>query len=204
MGGGRRGAAPRQRLLGLRPSVARRVLLALVLLAVVFFPVSGLVASGQQQQAACRGCSAAEPAITQSWTAPLPGTWLAGGSNGSGGTGTVPAGGQAYVAVGGGMAVVGDGLTLTAFSLDHGRRLWQATLPEPAGASIMSVRAWPGAVTVGILAAGGRTRTEAVVAAARRLSRPRPGRNWRSTRRRCSAAPSGRPWPPPWWSALTA
>ena len=78
----------------------------------------------------------------------------------------MPAAGQAYVAVGGGIAVVGDGMTLTAYSLDHGRQLWQAVLPEPAGASIISVRAWPGAVTVGILRPGGVTRTEAVLSAA--------------------------------------
>lgn len=146
--------------------VARRVLLALVLLAVVFFPTSGLVPSDQPQQAACHGCTAVQPLVTQRWTAPLPGSWLAGGSADSGATGTVPAAGQAYVAVGGGIAVVGDGLTLTAFSLDHGSQLWQAVLSEPAGASIMSVRAWPGAVTVGILRAGGRTRSEAVISAA--------------------------------------
>jgi hypothetical protein len=146
--------------------VARRVLLALVLLAVVFFPVSGLVPSDQPLPPPCRGCGAAQPAITQRWTASLPGAWLAGGSTGSGVTGTVPAAGQAYVAVGGGIAVLGDGLTLTAFSVADGSQLWQATLPAPAGASIMSVRAWPGAVTAGILAAGGRSRTEAVVAAA--------------------------------------
>ncbi len=143
--------------------MARRVLLALVLLAVVFFPVSGLVPSDQPQQAACRGCAAVQPLVTQRWTAPLPGLWLAGGSAGSGVAGTVPAAGQAYVAVGGGIAVVGDGVTLTAFSLDHGRQLWQAVLPEPVGTSIMSVRAWPGAVTVGILRPGGLTRTEAVL-----------------------------------------
>jgi outer membrane protein assembly factor BamB len=163
MRGGRRGSAgPRRRLLGLRPSVARRVLLALVLLAVVFFPVSSLVPSDQPQQAACRGCDAAQPAVVQNWTAPLPGAWLAG----SGVTETTPATGQAYVAVGGGIAVVGDGLTLTAFSLGNGSQLWQVALPGPAGAAIMSVRAWPGAVTAGILAPGGRNRTEVVVAAA--------------------------------------
>jgi hypothetical protein len=157
---------PRQRLLGLRPRAARRVLLALVLLAVVFFPVSGLVPSDQPQQAPCRGCSAAQPLDAQRWTAALPGQWLAGGASGSGVTGTVPAAGQAYVAVGGGIAVVGDGLTLTAFALADGRQQWQVTLPGPAGAAIMSVRAWPGAVTAGILAPDGATRTEAVVAAA--------------------------------------
>jgi hypothetical protein len=164
-GARRRAVGSRRRLLGLRPAVARRVLLALVLLAVVFFPVSGLVPSDQPEQAACHGCGAAQPAVAQNWTAPLPGAWLAGGS-GSGVTSTVPAAGQAYVAVGGGMAVVGDGLTLTAYSLGHGSQQWQVTLPAAAGSSIMSVRAWPGAVTVGILGADGRTRTEAVLAAA--------------------------------------
>jgi len=139
---------------------------------VVCVPASDLVPDvQQQQQSACRGCSADQPAIAQRWAAPLSGTWLAGGGSGSGGgssggTGTVPATGQAYVAVGGGIAVLGDGLTLTAFTLGNGSQLWQVTLPEPAGASIMSVRAWPGAVTAGILTAGGRTRTEAVVATA--------------------------------------
>jgi hypothetical protein len=161
-----RAAGRRQRLLGLRPTVARRVVLALVLIAVVFFPVSGRPPSDPPPQTACHGCSAAKPAIAQRWTAPLPGPWLAGGGSGSVVAGTVPAVGQAYVAVGGGIAVVGDGLTLTAFSLGNGSQQWQVTLPGPAGASIMSVRAWPGAVTAGIAGAGGRSRTEAVVAAA--------------------------------------
>jgi len=155
----RRPPAPRRRLPSLWPPVARRVLLAVVLLAVILFPVTGLVSGSQPQQAACRGCGGALPAVAQRWAVPLPGTWLAGSA------GTVPAVGQAYVAVGGGIAVVGDGLTLTAFALNDGRQLWQTTLNGPAGGSIMSVRAWPGAVTAGILAAGGRTRTEAVVAA---------------------------------------
>jgi outer membrane protein assembly factor BamB len=156
----RRPPAPRRRLPGLWRPAARRILLACVLLAVLVFPVAGLVSGGQPQQAACRGCGAGLTAVAQRWAVPLPGAWLAGTG------GTVPAIGQAYVAVGGGIAAVGDGLTLTAFSLSDGRQLWQTTLDGPAGASIMSVRAWPGAVTAGILAAGGRTRTEAVVAAA--------------------------------------
>jgi PQQ-like domain len=155
----RRPPAPRRRLPSLWPPVGRRVLLACVLLAVLLFPVAGLVSAGQPQQAACRGCGGSLPAVGQRWAVPLPGAWLAG--NG----GTVPATGQASVAVGGGIAVVGDGLTLTAFALGDGRQLWQTTLDGPAGGSIMSVRAWPGAVTAGILAVGGRARTEAVVAA---------------------------------------
>ena len=156
----RRPPAPRRRLPGLWPPTARRILLAAVLLAVLVFPVAGLVSGGQPQQAACRGCGGRLPAVAQRWAVPLPGAWQAGTG------GTVPAIGQAYVAVGGGIAVLGDGLTLTAFALSDGRQLWQTTLDGPAGASIMSVRAWPGAVTAGILAPGGRSRTEAVVAAA--------------------------------------
>jgi PQQ-like domain len=156
----RRPAAPRKRLPGRWPPVARRLLLAVVLLAVLVFPVSGLVSGGQPQPAACRGCGSAQPAALQRWAVPLPGAWLTGGA------GTVPASGQGYVAVGGGIAAVGDGLTLTAFALGDGSQMWQMTLDAPPGAAIMSVRAWPGVVTVGILAANGRTRTEAVVASA--------------------------------------
>jgi hypothetical protein len=156
----RRPPAPRRRLPSLWPHAARRILLAAVLLAVLLFPVAGLVSGGQPQQAACRGCGGSLPAVAQRWAVPLPGGWLAGSA------GTVPAVGQAYLAVGGGIAVVGDGLTLTAFSLADGSQLWQTILNGPAGGSIMSVRAWPGAVTAGVLAANGRSRTEAVVAAA--------------------------------------
>jgi hypothetical protein len=156
----RRPPASRRRLPGLWPPAARRILLACVLLAVLLFPVTGLVSGGQPQQAACRGCASVPPAVAQRWAVPLPGAWLAGSG------GTAPAIGQAYVAVGDGIAAVGDGLTLTAFALGNGRQLWQTTLDGPAGGSIVSVRAWPGAVTAGILAADGQTRTEAVVAAA--------------------------------------
>jgi PQQ-like domain len=156
----RRPPAPRRRLPGLWPPTVRRILLACVLLAVLLFPVTGLVSGGQPQQTACRGCGAALPAVSQRWAVPLPGAWLAGSG------GTVPAIGQAYVAVGDGIAAVGDGLTLTAFALSDGRQLWQTTLDGPPGGSIVSVRAWPGAVTAGILGASGQTRTESVVASA--------------------------------------
>jgi outer membrane protein assembly factor BamB len=156
----KRPPAPRRRLPGLWPPLARRILLAVVLLAVLLFPVTDLVSGRPPQQAACRGCGTGLPAVAQRWAVPLPGAWVAGSG------GTVPAIGQAYVAIGGGIAVVGDGLTLTAFALGDGRQLWQTTLSGSAGGSIMSVRAWPGAVTAGIMAASGRSRTEAVVSAA--------------------------------------
>jgi hypothetical protein len=89
----------------------------------------------------------------------LPGDWAVG----AGATGTVPASGQAYVAAGGGIAAVGDGLTVTVYQLRNGAQLWQATLNAPAGSAISSVRAWQGVVTVGVVAAHGKTRTEVVL-----------------------------------------
>src|ERR1700689_3661370 len=94
----RRPPAPRRRLPGLWPPVGRRILLAVVLLAVLIFPVTSLVSGGPPPRAACRGCGSAPPAVAQRWAVPLPGAWVAGGA------GTVPAFGQAYVAVGGGIA----------------------------------------------------------------------------------------------------
>jgi hypothetical protein len=148
---GRAGRAGSRRLAWLR----RGVLVA-ALLAVVFFPVSGTLSG--QQPAACRGCRV-QPASAQRWTAQLQGTWAVA----AGATGTVPVGGQAYVAVGDGIAAVGDGLTLTVYRLGNGQRLWQEALSAPAGSAVISVRAWPGVVTAGILAPGGRTRTEVVL-----------------------------------------
>lgn len=79
----------------------------------------------------------------------------------------MPFGGQAaYVGVGGGLAVVGTGLSLTAYAENTGSELWSTTLDAPVGAEIGSVRAWPGVVTVGLLAPDGQSRTEVVVDAA--------------------------------------
>lgn len=138
------------------PAWMRRGVLAVVLLAVAFFPVPG-AASGQQTPA-CHGCRV-QSANAQRWVSRLPGQWAAG----DGATGTVPASGQAYAAVGGGVAVVGAGLTVTGLRLRDGHLLWQVTLAGSAGASIMSVRAWPGVVTAGVTGPGGRTRTEEVI-----------------------------------------
>jgi hypothetical protein len=66
-------------------------------------------------------------------------------------TGTVPASGLAYAAVGGGVAAVGAGLTIAAYSAVTGTAEWQETLTGfPAGAAIVSVRVWPGEVTAGV------------------------------------------------------
>ena len=131
-------------------------MLAVALLAVVFFPATS-PASGQQP-AACRGCRA-QPANAERWASRLPGAWAAG----DGATGTVPASGQAYVAVGGGVAAVGNGLTVAGYRLRDGKPLWQVTLSAPAGSAVMSVRAWPGVVTAGVVAKGGQARTEVVI-----------------------------------------
>jgi len=141
------------------PAWTRRGVLALVLLAVVFVPVPG-AASGQQAPA-CLGCRA-QSVNAERWASPLPGQWAAVDSA----TGTVPASGQDYVAVGGEVAAVGGGLTVTAYDLRGGKLLWQATLLAPAGSAIMSVRAWPGVVTAGVIGASGRTRTEFALDAA--------------------------------------
>jgi hypothetical protein len=141
------------------PAWLRRGVLAAVLLAVVFVPVPG-AASGQQAPA-CRGCRA-QPVDAERWASPLPGQWAAL----DGATGTVPAVGQDYVAVGGAVAAVGGGLTVTAYNLRDGKLLWQATLIDPVGSAIMSVRAWPGVVTAGVIDASGRSRTEFVLDAA--------------------------------------
>jgi hypothetical protein len=99
------------------------------------------------------------------WTRPLPGSWTASDTSG-----TVLASGQAYAAGGGQVAVIGFGLTVAAFDARTGNRLWATTLGGlPAGASIISVRAWPGVVTAGVavprVRAGQAARREIVLRA---------------------------------------
>ena len=135
---------------------ARRGVLAAALLAVIVIPLPSL-ATGQQSPA-CRGCHA-QPVNAERWSARLSGQWTAAG----GAAGTVPVSGQAYVAVGGGIAVVGDGLTVSAYRLSDGAPLWQVTLAAPQGTTILSVRAWPGVVTAGIVSPSDTARTEVVI-----------------------------------------
>ncbi|HET9898418.1 MAG TPA: hypothetical protein VFQ44_26105 [Streptosporangiaceae bacterium] len=120
----------------------RRGALGLILVAVVLFP-SGT--SGHHRRSCPAGRCSADGAI--SWSRPLAGSWLA--ENGI--QGTVYAQGQAYAAVGSGVAAVGYGLTLDAFDAATGFPRWAATLGGvPAGSSIISVRVWPGVVTAGV------------------------------------------------------
>src|SRR5579871_160589 len=93
------------RLAGLaRSRPARRVLVVLALFVLVLLPLPSTPPGGAQRQASCQGrdCDA-QAASAKLWSVLLPGTWAAGTvTDGSGDGGTVPAGNQAYVAVGGG------------------------------------------------------------------------------------------------------
>jgi hypothetical protein len=132
---------------------------------VVLFPLPVLASDTPPVQRACEGGScAAKPVSAQLWAVALSGAWSAGTGPGTAGDGgTVPAGGQAYVAVGGGVAVLGTGLSVTGYKLSTSKQLWQTALDAPLGTEIMSVRAWPGVITVGLLAPDGHSRTEAVL-----------------------------------------
>jgi len=140
----------------------RRWVLAVALLGVALAPYPVQGAAGVPPAAACRaGCGASGSGSVPSmirWTTPLPGAW----NVAPGLAGTVPASGLAYASVGGGLAAVGAGLTVIAYSSRTGALEWQDTLAGfPAGAAIVSVRAWPGEVTAGVLyrpAGGGAPR----------------------------------------------
>jgi len=135
---------------GTSPRLRRWVLVAALLgVVLVPYPVQG--AAGVPPAAACRAAcrasaSGSVPRMVR-WTAPLSGAW----DVTPGLAGTVPASGLAYASVGGGLATVGAGLTVTAYSSRTGMLEWQDTLTGfPAGAAIVSVRAWPGEVTAGV------------------------------------------------------
>jgi len=121
------------------------------------YPIQG--AFGSSPAAACRsGCRAGSVPSMVRWTVPLSGSW----NVVPGLTGTVPSSGQAYAAVGPSVAVVGHGLTVSGYAAGTGDLLWRDTLTGfGAGASIVSVRAWPGEVTAGVYYRSGRDRTPA-------------------------------------------
>jgi outer membrane protein assembly factor BamB len=121
---------------------ARRALLAVVLLGAVVIPSR---ATSQQTQH-CGGvrCRAAGSIL---WTASLPGRWLAE----TGVAGTVPSPDAGYAAMGGGLAVLAEGLRVTAFRLDTGSQAWQTTITGlPSGSEIVGVRAFASVVAVGV------------------------------------------------------
>jgi hypothetical protein len=119
----------------------RRAILAVVLAGAAIIPGH---ATGSASSV-CKGgrCGSAGKIL---WTRLLPGSWTASATGG-----TVLAQGQAYAAAGGQVAVIGFGLTVVAFNVRTGNALWTKALSGmPAGASIESVRAWPGVVTAGV------------------------------------------------------
>jgi hypothetical protein len=122
--------------------------LAATLLAVALVPYPIIGSASTPSTAPCQtNCRPAGAAGKILWTRELPGTWTA--SNGL--TGTVPVHGQAYVAVGNGVAVVGLGMSLRAYNSRTGHPQWQTDLRGfPAGSAIVSVRVWPGVVTAGV------------------------------------------------------
>jgi len=126
----------------------RRAVLAAALLAVAFVPYPVIGAASVPPAGPCHGpCRHAGAAGRVLWARALPGQWAAS----SGLAGTVPVSGQAYAALGDGVAVVGFGQRVRAYGSRTGRTLWNAGLPGfPADASIVSVRVWPGVVTVGV------------------------------------------------------
>jgi outer membrane protein assembly factor BamB len=132
----------------------RRAALAAVLAAVAFVP-------GQAPSIPASSCHFPRCGDVGAvrWVRPLPGSWVAATSV----LGTVPAAqagsGQAYAAAGKSVAAVGFGMTVYAYRARDGQALWTARLSGfPAGSQIVSVRVWPGVVTVGVARAPGTTR----------------------------------------------
>ncbi len=103
------------------------------------------------------------------WSTRLTGAWLAE----AGVTGTVPAAGEAYAASAGQVAVLAAGTSVTGYDARTGRVSWQTALTGlRPGATIVSVRAWPAIVAVGVSAPAGQsgqTRAEIIL-----LGRHRP------------------------------
>jgi hypothetical protein len=139
---------------------ARRALLAIVLVGAAVIP--GRASSHISQHCAGPRCTAAGSVL---WTAALPGSWLAE----PGVSGTVTSQNGAYAGAGGSLAVVGTGITVTAFTESTGKRLWSVVLTGmPAGSAIVGVRAFQGVVAVGVAPPAGQpgTRSEVILSAA--------------------------------------
>jgi hypothetical protein len=135
--------------------------LAATLLAVALVPYPVIGSASVPSVTSCHThCRPTGPAGKILWSARLPGVWTAS----AGLDGTVPVSGQAYAAVGHGLAVVGVGMSLRAYNSRTGQLQWDDELPGfPAGSAIVSVRVWPGVVTAGVsYGPGGSSRAEIV------------------------------------------
>lgn len=122
----------------------RRWVLVGVLVVLAFAP-------GQASGAPSAGCAVTscgrDGAVL--WARPLPGAWTAASES----PGTVPAGAeQAYAAAGKTVAAIGYGMTVRGYAARGGRPLWTTAVSGfPAGSQVVSVRVWPGVVTVGVV-----------------------------------------------------
>lgn len=113
--------------------------------------VTGAVAARIGSESCQRGGSRCGVGRVIRWSRPLPGSWVV--QNGP--SGTTPLQGQAYVAAGGGFAVIGFGATVSAYDVATGLPRWTKTLRGvPAGSAIVAVLAWRSVITVGVAAAG--------------------------------------------------
>ncbi len=126
---------------------APRVALAILVTAVL---VTGGIAA-RTGSGSCRGSrDRCGPAAVVRWSRSLPGSWIAE----DGVEGTVLSRDQAHAAAGEGVAVIGFGLTVSAYDVTTGFPRWAETLTGlPAGSAIVSVAAWRGVVTVGVATA---------------------------------------------------
>ncbi len=149
----------------LRGSVAwvcRGVLVAVLLGA----GASGPQASAAPQAQRC-GAASCTRAGTIRWQETLPGAFVIPDDS----RGTVPAAGEPYAAMGPQFAVFGLGTVVTAYDANRGSRRWTVRLKGlRRGAQIVSTRAWPGTITVGVALPAGRherqaTQTEVVLRA---------------------------------------
>jgi len=123
------------------------VALAILVTAVL---VTGGIAA-RTGSGSCRGSrDRCGPAAVVRWSRSLPGSWIAE----DGVEGTVLSRDQAHAAAGEGVAVIGFGLTVSAYDVTTGFPRWAETLTGlPAGSAIVSVAAWRGVVTVGVATA---------------------------------------------------
>jgi hypothetical protein len=119
-----------------------RVALAAALAAIA---VTGGIAA-HLGSGSCRGSGCGGIRVVR-WSRPLTGAWVAQSSYG----GTVFASADAHAAAGYGTAVIGYGLTLSAYEVSTGFPRWSQTLSGfPPGSAILAVHAWRGVITVGI------------------------------------------------------
>jgi hypothetical protein len=124
----------------------RRGILAVVLIGAAVIP--GRASSQSNPHCTGSRCSSLGAIL---WTRRLSGSWVAE----DGVAGTEPAQGDAYVAATASLAVLGSGTSVTAYSVMTGEPAWNTVLAGfPPGAAIVSVRAWPSVVAVGVAVPG--------------------------------------------------